>query len=348
MTLGGAVESGDVKNGELEDLFERYRSRQDLSALGKLFDLAAPELLRLAVHMAPDVASAEDLVQQCFLAALERPQRWRASEPLLPWLFGILTKLARKQRRDARRSPEPDRLWPRRAEDPASDALSAEVRAAVVKALAHLPTLYREVVRASLLDGKPPGEIARELERAPGTVRMQLLRGLELLRRALPAGLAGGGALLLCGTRGEAALRAAVLERAATPAALGAVALSSPVALGGLYVSTKTLVAVLACAAVLCTWTLWPRDAAPPRTEDVTVVTSAPAEPAPRPRRRRAAPRPRRATTRRRARRSRAPCRTRRPRPGRPRSSSSVACSTSTRPTRRRSSSRRASRAAGA
>src|SRR6185295_9273824 len=101
-----------VKIGELEDLFERYRGAQDLRALSKLFDLAAPELLRLAVHMAPDVASAEDLVQQTFLAAIEKPKRWRASEPLLPWLFGILTKLAKKQRRNARRAPEHDRLAP--------------------------------------------------------------------------------------------------------------------------------------------------------------------------------------------------------------------------------------------
>ncbi len=247
----------DVKIGELEDLFERYRSSQDLRALAKLFDLAAPELLRLAVHMAPDVASAEDLVQQTFLAAIERPKRWRAGEPLLPWLFGILSKLAKKQRRNARRTPEPDRLAPRSATDPARHALDAETQSAIRSALEELPELYREVVRASLLDEKPPHEIARELDRAPGTVRMQLLRGLELLRRALPAGLAGG-ALVFCGTRGEAALKAAVLEKAAAHAALGAAAATSTAILGGLLVSTKTLVALAVGVVGLCAWMLWP------------------------------------------------------------------------------------------
>jgi len=244
----------DVKIGELEDLFERYRGQQDLRALSKLFDLAAPELLRLAVHMAPDVASAEDLVQQTFLAAIEKPKRWRAGEPLLPWLFGILSKLAKKQRRGQRRSPEPDRLATRTVEDPSRGVLDAETQSAVSSALETLPELYREVVRASLFEEKPPHEIARQLDRAPGTVRMQLLRGLELLRRALPAGLAGG-ALVLCGTRGEAALKAAVLEKAAaTPLVLA----TSTLTLGGLLVSTKAVLVVLACALGLCTWLLWP------------------------------------------------------------------------------------------
>lgn len=246
----------DVKIGELEDLFERYRSAQDLRALSKLFDLAAPELLRLAVHMAPDVASAEDLVQQTFLAAIEKQKRWRAGAPLLPWLFGILAKLAKKQRRSARRRPEPDRLALRSAEDPAQHTLDAETRSAIRSALEGLPELYREVVRASLFDGKPPHEIARELERAPGTVRMQLLRGLELLRRALPAGLAGG-ALVLCGTRGEAALKAVVLEKAAGAAPV--VLATSTLTLGGLLVSTKALLAVVVSLAGLCAWCFWPR-----------------------------------------------------------------------------------------
>jgi RNA polymerase sigma-70 factor (ECF subfamily) len=245
----------DVKIGELEELFERYRGQQDLRALSKLFDLAAPELLRLAVHMAPDVASAEDLVQQTFLVAIEKPRRWRANDPLLPWLFGILSKLAKKQRRALRRSPAPDRLAPRSAEDPARHTLDAETQSTIRSALEALPELYREVVRASLFDEKPPHEIARELQRAPGTVRMQLLRGLELLRRALPGGLAGG-ALVLCGTRGEAALKAAVLEKAAaTPIVLA----TSTLTLGGLLVSTKAILATLVVVVGLCAWILWPR-----------------------------------------------------------------------------------------
>jgi len=243
----------DVKIGELEDLFERYRSQQDLRALSKLFDLAAPELLRLAVHMAPDVALAEDLVQQTFLAAIEKPQRWRASDPLLPWLFGILANLAKKQRRSMRRTPEVDRLASRSAEDPARHTLDAETQSTIRSALENLPELYREVVRASLFDEKPPHEIARELERAPGTVRMQLLRGLELLRRALPAGLAGG-ALVLCGTRGEAALKAVVLEKAAVSTAL----VTSSLTLGGLLVSTKAVLAVVVAVVGLGAWLLWP------------------------------------------------------------------------------------------
>ena len=55
-------------------------------------------------------------------------------------------------------------------------------------------------------------EIAGELDRSPGVIRVQLHRGMERLRQALPPGFDGLGALLP--GRGMAAVRAAVLREA--------------------------------------------------------------------------------------------------------------------------------------
>ena len=108
---------------------------------------------------------------------------------------------------------------------------------ALADALLELPALYRDVLQAHLYDGKRAVEIAREFERAPGTVRLQILRGLELLRRALPPGLATGLALIASEGRGLASVKAAVVEKAALVApALAGAALASPLVLGGLAI----------------------------------------------------------------------------------------------------------------
>jgi hypothetical protein len=117
----------------------------------------------------------------------------RRARELLPWLLGILARKAAEERRRARRSIEPDRLEAREAEDPARGIESLEVSVAVASAIERTPAPYREVLEAHLKDGKSAQEIALALGRAPGTVRVQIHRGLEMVRRALPAGLAVGG-----------------------------------------------------------------------------------------------------------------------------------------------------------
>src|SRR5262245_51703800 len=143
-----------MQDRELETLFERYRSERDLAALGELFDRAAPELLALAAHLAPDLAEAEDLVQATFLAAIERPRAFDARQRLLPWLFAILAHHASKARRRARRALDPRRLAFHPVEDPSRVAHAAEMQHALASALERLPELYATVLRRHLLDGK--------------------------------------------------------------------------------------------------------------------------------------------------------------------------------------------------
>ncbi|MCB9915559.1 MAG: sigma-70 family RNA polymerase sigma factor [Planctomycetes bacterium] len=229
-----------------DELFARWCARRDVEAVGELFDLTAPKLLRAAVHLVGDACEAEDLVQQTFLALLEQGRALDGSRPAMPWLIGVLTHKAADARRRAARPLDPERL--QRAEEEAPDAplerreLSAELAAAVDG----LEEPYRAVVVLRLRHGLAPAEIAHALGRSPGTVRVQLHRGHELLRRALPASLVGGLALLLGAPRGLAAVRDVVLDEAAATAA--ATAVTS--ALGAWIVSQKVLL-VAACAVVL-------------------------------------------------------------------------------------------------
>ncbi len=240
----------------LDRLFLRYRSKGDAKALGELFDRAAPELLKLSMHLVRDPGEAEDVLQATFLAAIEGADSFDASRPLLPWLTGILARQAGLVRRRARRVIEPDRLTERESVDPAESAALREFSEELALALQALPDNYREVLWLHLADGKRPIEIAQDLNRAPGTVRMQVHRGLDLLRRALPAGYAAGAGILGA-TRGLAAVRGEVLAGAATrwrpaPPASGAPYAPGSIAgaIGASSVALKASLAVLIIAAL--------------------------------------------------------------------------------------------------
>src|SRR5207249_9991717 len=94
---------------------------------------------------------------------------------------------------------------------------SHEIDEAVTRALDDLPETYREVLVPHLSQGKKPHEIARDLGRPQGTVRAQIHRGLRLVRKSLPSGLALG-ALALLRADALALVRARVLDRAARAA----------------------------------------------------------------------------------------------------------------------------------
>ena len=69
--------------------------------------------------------------------------------------------------------------------DPARDALDAEQRAGVRRAVASLPEPYREVVALRFFSELSLLDIAIATGRPEGTIKAQLHRGLERLRRGM-------------------------------------------------------------------------------------------------------------------------------------------------------------------
>jgi RNA polymerase sigma-70 factor (ECF subfamily) len=220
-----------------EQLFLRFRRGGDTEALGEVFDRTAPELFKLALFLAPAASDAEDLLQETFLTAIRCADGYDAARPLRPWLLGILGNHARRARR--RKRPVPDVL-PRRVledADPSIAAENAEIGSALRAAIDALALPYRQVVALHLLHGLQAREIADVLERPAGTVRSQIVRGLERLRRALPAGLALAAAALLTPGHALAGVRSEVLraaQRLPTAPPLVATALPARAVFGGL------------------------------------------------------------------------------------------------------------------
>jgi RNA polymerase sigma factor (sigma-70 family) len=240
---------------DLDASFAAFRRGGDPQHLAAVFDATAPELLRVAHHLAPDAHFAEDLVQTTFLVAIENRHRYDPELPVLPWLLGILANTARNERRRARR-PLPSAPNALPVEAPTVDVAAADERSARLQdALRALPEPYRQVLLLQVDHGLDSGQIAEVTGRKPGTVRTQIARGMDLLRGALPL----GAATVLAATSAPAAaslallaMRSVVLQRAGDVAGAASVATATSV-YGGLVmkkVLTTAFVVVLLAAGI--------------------------------------------------------------------------------------------------
>ncbi len=229
----------------IEAAFAEFCERCDPAAMAEVFDRAAPELLPLARRLTRGRIEAEDLIQETFLAAIEHRESFDAARTLMPWLVGILVRQASSARRRAQRDIDPGRIETRSPSAPDEEAESREFQTIVMEALGRLSSRDRAVLVPLLFDGKRAVQIARELGSRPDTIRMRIHRGMERLRRLLPAGFALPGFLHL--GRGLNEVRAEVLRAAtrhtAAPIAVP-VAAGTSTGLGGLWI-------VLACACSL-------------------------------------------------------------------------------------------------
>lgn len=237
----------------IEDLFARYVARGDVDALGDVFDRAAPDLLRVALHLVGRPEDADDLLQSTFLTALEKRARWERSRPLLPWLIGILEKHGQdlRRKRAQRRDDVPREV--REETTPDASAAFRETSEVFERALQEVPDTYRSALLAYFRDGRKAVEIADELGVAPGTVRMRVHRGLELLKRALPAGAAIGVALSAGTARGLGVVRAEVLRRGVELAPAG---LSGGATLAA-WTGSLAMKGLAAAAALVLAFVLW-------------------------------------------------------------------------------------------
>ncbi|MEE9392829.1 MAG: sigma-70 family RNA polymerase sigma factor [Planctomycetota bacterium] len=197
-------------------LMSRYRETGLADDLGALFDLVAPSLFQTALHLTNDPQGAEDLLQETFLAVMKSIGRWNPKKKASPWLMGILKREAQMRARRERRKPAPERLANQKQTTPQSALEKSEASRALQTAVAALPDLYREVVDMVLTNGDAPAEIAAKLNLTPGAIRTRLHRGISILKKGVPSGVAIPAALLVFQGTSLAAVRSSVLAQAST------------------------------------------------------------------------------------------------------------------------------------
>jgi RNA polymerase sigma-70 factor (ECF subfamily) len=129
-------------------------------------------------------SDADDLVQDVFLTALRRLDALRDPAAFPGWLAAIARN----------RATDHLRHQPRDAPLTEADGVAGEDRSAalaVIAVIRGLPETYQETLVLRLVEGMTGPEIAARTGLTHGSVRVNLHRGMKLLRAALEGGSHG-------------------------------------------------------------------------------------------------------------------------------------------------------------
>lgn len=173
----GVAEAAPVVDPELIDLATRARAGEP-AAFTALHARFAPLVHGILVTMVQP-HDAQDLTQEVFLSA------WRALGTLHePARFaGWIATIARNRGRDALRRRESGRVP--MPDDVAAPPGPTGEAADILRCLRELPEAYRETLALRLVEGWSGPEIAARTGLTHGSVRVNLTRGMKLLRDRL-------------------------------------------------------------------------------------------------------------------------------------------------------------------
>jgi RNA polymerase sigma-70 factor, ECF subfamily len=199
-----------------EELLVRRLRDGDEAAFADVVDRWSPVMLRLARDYVSTQASAEEVVQEAWMAVVKGIGSFAGRSSVRTWALRIVINLAKTRAvREARVVPmsslasagdgepavEPDRFrgphdeWPghwtdegeptRWALPPESHIVASDVRTTLAKALQDLPERQRTVVSLRDVHGLTSEEVCDLLDISEANQRVLLHRGRSRLRAAL-------------------------------------------------------------------------------------------------------------------------------------------------------------------
>ncbi len=156
-----AAQSGDVPSFEL--LYARYAPVVRAILLGRL-----------------SPADADDVTQNVFVTAYTKLTKLREPAAFAGWISRTARNAAEDHRRRMTDTLELDATYAT-AGSQNEDAEAARA----LEAIRALPEAYRETLMLRLVEGMSGAEIALRTGLTPGSVRVNLHRGMQMLRGAL-------------------------------------------------------------------------------------------------------------------------------------------------------------------
>jgi RNA polymerase sigma-70 factor (ECF subfamily) len=166
----------------------------DLEAFGAIYGRYRPVVYRFARAMTGTGDAADDITHDAFLAVLGEASRFDARRASLStYLYGIVRNLCRAHLRRASRLQPMDGHadgWLAEAADLSDPLADAQVAALVRRALAGLPSRYRELILLCDLHELSYADAAQVVGASVPAVRSRLHRGRQLLKASLSPQLA--------------------------------------------------------------------------------------------------------------------------------------------------------------
>ena len=149
----------------------------DRDKYGRLYGLYAPLVHGILLARVPR-SEAEDLVQDIFLHALKKLHTLRDLNAFGPWIGMIARNRAMDFHRKSRETVD--------LSDDLKSTDSTENKAAeILELIRSLPDAYRETLVLRLVEGMTGPEIALRTGLTAASVRVNLHRGMKLLREKL-------------------------------------------------------------------------------------------------------------------------------------------------------------------
>jgi RNA polymerase sigma-70 factor (ECF subfamily) len=127
-----------------------------------------------------DAAAADDVFQEVFTRAFRRLDTLEEDGAIKPWIAQLTRRAAIDRLRAIRPEADIDALPEAGGTDPAFELIEQAVT--VQRALAELPTPYRDVVERFFIRDQSYHTIADELGLPAGTIASRISRGLSMLR----------------------------------------------------------------------------------------------------------------------------------------------------------------------
>ncbi|HEY9402199.1 MAG TPA: sigma-70 family RNA polymerase sigma factor [Pyrinomonadaceae bacterium] len=152
----------------------------DRDAFGRLYDAYSRMVHGILLARVP-YGEVDDLVQDVFLVALRKIDALRDAAAFGPWLAMITRNRAMDFHRRSRDTTELTDDIAASADVTAPEAEATEV----LNLIRQLPEAYREPLILRFVEGMTGPEIAERTGLAPASVRVNIHRGMKLLREKL-------------------------------------------------------------------------------------------------------------------------------------------------------------------
>lgn len=149
----------------------------DQDGFAQLYADFAPMVHAIVLGRVPS-RDVDDLIQDVFVTAYTRIGELRDPAAFGGWIAAIARNRSTDHLRQSREPVElPEEL-------PGGDPIEAETFA-VLEVIRKLPEAYRDTLLMRLVEGMSGAEIAERSGLTPGSVRVNLHRGMKLLRERL-------------------------------------------------------------------------------------------------------------------------------------------------------------------